>query len=214
MIEVTNLSFSYNKYNQIFKECCFRLESDKITLLNGANGSGKTTLCRLLSGLENNYSGRILLNSKNINKTDIAKEISYLKQDAENNIIAATPDLDLEIWQTKFIFKDTENLMIKREEALKYFSIISKKDQPVWQLSGGQVKRVGLASILLHSHKYLILDEQFSGIGKDSIKSLQEIITQRSSKGYGALIISHDNFSMNSFCDDIFHIKNKKIYKI
>ncbi|MBS3768239.1 MAG: ATP-binding cassette domain-containing protein, partial [Candidatus Cloacimonetes bacterium] len=66
MFSIKNLSFSYNHKDQIFKNCTFHLETSQTVLLKGDNGSGKTTLCRILTGLEKEFSGTVKLDSENL----------------------------------------------------------------------------------------------------------------------------------------------------
>ncbi len=216
MITIKDLSFAYNNSDFIFRNCSLRLDLSAITFLRGENGSGKSTLCRLLAGLERNFSGSIELNSKNINNlipTQIAEQILYIQQGALKNLIAATPDSDLAIWQHKFIMQDNPDLQQRREQALKHFKINSIKHKPIWELSNGQSKRIGLAAMLIDEKEYVILDEQTSGLDKKTLSFLKQILKKRKEKNLGALIISHNIEFLHELIDNVIEIKGTKLLK-
>ncbi len=215
--KIDNLSFSYNDKKQIFSQFHLELDLKKITLLEGANGSGKTTFCRLLAGLENFFSGSILLDGVNISKLSINKiseNIVYIKQEPLANIVASTADEDLFIWQSKFLHNETETFAKLRKEALSKFKMKPAKDAPVWNMSGGEIKRIALSALLLNYNKYWILDEPTAGLDKKSVGILIDIIQKRKNNGYGALIVTHRIKEFEHLIDIKMQIENWKIDRI
>ena len=212
--QIDKLSFSYDATKTIFEDVNINLPYDKITLLDGVNGSGKTTFCRLLSGLEMRYSGKIILNNSPLSSLSIrqvANEVIYIKQEPSANVVAATPDEDLDIWQHKFKQKIGDDSISLREKALKKFNMDSYKDQPFWELSGGQIKRSGLAALLLNYDKYWILDEPVTGLDEKIVDVFVSILKERKSKGRGALLITHHQKKFKQLIDSTLEIENKKI---
>ncbi|MBS3767935.1 MAG: ATP-binding cassette domain-containing protein, partial [Candidatus Cloacimonetes bacterium] len=191
-------------------------ETSQTVLLKGDNGSGKTTLCRILTGLEKEFSGTVKLDSENLQElsnTLIADKIFYLQQGTLRNIIAATPNDDLAIWQHKFNHDDTEKLQNEREKALKYFCIDKIKQKPLWELSNGQIKRIGLAAMLLNTDKYFILDEQTSGLDEKLLNLLIAVLKNHKKKNLGALIISHKQRIFDNLADKTLQIENKQVFE-
>ncbi len=214
---IQNLSFSYDEKCLIFENINLQLDTNKITLLNGINGSGKTTFCRLLSGLEKKYKGRISLGYRELSKlssAEISDKIVYLKQESFANIIAATPSEDIAIWKHKFQNKISHEFEKEQLEALKEYNLEQFKDQPFWEMSGGQIKRVGLAGLLLNMDKYWILDEPVTGLENALIDILINILQKRKTEGKGALIISHRFEKFEQIVDNWLKIKDKKIIDI
>jgi ABC-type transport system involved in cytochrome c biogenesis ATPase subunit len=164
MISLKNLTFSYPDSDTIFSDLELNINQAEVTILKGENGSGKTTFCRLIMGLLHNYSGSIKLFDKEVGKLvteQIADKIVYIKQEPADNIVAASAVEDLHIWQHKFSGgQDTEQIA----SALDYFNLIPQAEQPVWELSSEQLKRIGLAALLLNRTKYWILDEPTAGL--------------------------------------------------
>jgi len=216
MFSIKNLSFAYNHKDLIFKNCTFQLESNQIVLLKGENGSGKTTLCRILTGLEKGFTGTLQLESNNLQELSniqIADMIFYLQQGSLRNIIASTPEDDLAIWQHKFQQDDSDEFKSTREKALKYFRINKIKQKPLWELSNGQIKRIGLSAMLLNKNKYFILDEQTSGLDKKLLDLLIAVLKNHKKKNLGALIISHKNKIFDNLVDKTLQIKDKQVFE-
>jgi len=216
-IKIKDLSFAYQAKNPIFANATLEITFNEITFLKGENGSGKTTLCRILSGLEKNYSGSILLNNldlKPVSFSERAKSIIYLKQEPLSNVVAATPDEDLTLWQIGFD-KEVNELSSKlRNKVMEKLKINDLKDKPFWELSGGQIKRIGLAALLINYDKYWILDEPVSGLDNTITGIFIEIIEERKTLGKGCLIISHKEDYFSNLIDKSYIIDNKKIKKL
>lgn len=212
--QIDQLSFSYDGINMIFEDINIGLPHDKITLLDGVNGSGKTTFCRLLSGLEKGYSGKIIFIDNilsSLSTHQVVNEIIYIKQEPSANVVAATPNEDLAIWQHKFKQKISDYSISKRNEALKEFYMDPFKDQPFWELSGGQIKRSGLAALLLNYDKYWILDEPITGLDEKLVDIFVKILQKRKEEGKGTLLITHQQQKFKPLIDSFLKIENKKI---
>ena len=213
-IKINNLSFAYLPKNPIFTNASLELPFNEITFLKGANGSGKTTLCRILSGLEKGYTGSLHINDldfKPVSFTERAKSIIYLKQEPLANVVAATPDDDLILWQHGFDKHKDESSSELRVRVMERLRINDLKDKPSWELSGGQVKRIGLAALLINYDKYWILDEPISGLDDTLIRIFIEILEERKAMGKGCLIISHKEEKFLNLIDKNYFIKNRKI---
>ena len=210
MFKFIDFSFGYNDI--LFNHINIEIDASQITLINGTNGCGKTTLLRILSGLIKSYNGSILLKNneiKNMTIDDISNYIVYQKQEPMANIVAATPYEDLKIWLNKFLTLDIDSQKI--DNTLKQFKMYEFKDYPVWKLSGGQLKRAGLASLLLFSQKFWLLDEPSAGLDTDLQNTLLEILLQKKKSGIGAVIVTHRTELFKNIADKIIRLENKDL---
>lgn len=208
-LKLNNLSFAFPQY-PLFSEVNISLPLNGITLLTGANGSGKSTLCRLITGLEKGFSGTINLHDSDLSQkttVDIASDILYLKQNANLNLLAATPQLDLKLWLDEQA-NDISSQQIS--SALDWFELRDLADQPLWELSGGQLQRLALSALVLNQNKFWILDEPAAGL--DSLQQNNLIRLIKMHKNFnGALIISHRDALFNDLADKVYKIINKNI---
>ena len=212
-IKIEDLSFAYQHGNSIFTEASLDLPINEITFLKGANGSGKTTLCRILSGLEADYNGSIRLNDldlKPVSFTERANSIIYLKQEPFQNVVAATPDEDITLWQHGFDVQKKDTSSNLRDKVMQKLKIEHLRDKPFWELSGGQIKRIGLAALLINYDKYWILDEPIAGLDNTLIGIFMSILEERKALGKGCLIISHKEDFFQNNIDNYYLIENKK----
>jgi ABC-type Mn2+/Zn2+ transport system ATPase subunit len=210
-ISLQSLSFAFADH-ELFKEVLLDLPLNEITLLTGANGSGKSTLCRLIMALQTGYSGKITLDNCDLSKSstvDIAQKITYLKQNASLNILAATPRLDLAVWANGFVNTADETEITN---ALKYFQLLEFSEKPVWELSGGQRQRLALAALLLNKEKFWLLDEPAAGLDSTQQKKLIQMLQTHAPKG--ALIISHRITLFAKISSRIYDINNKNITRM
>jgi len=213
-ITIKDLSFSYQAENPIFVNASLELPFNEITFLKGANGSGKTTLCRILSGLQKEYTGSIQINDldlKPVSFSERAKSIIYLKQEPLANVVAATPEEDLTLWQHGFDKNSDELSSDLRDKVMERLRMNDLKDKPFWELSGGQIKRIGLAALLVNYDKYWILDEPIAGLDNTLTRIFIEILEERKVLGKGSLIISHKEEYFLNLMDNNYLIQNKKI---
>ena len=79
------------------------------------------------------------------------------------------------------------------------------------KLSGGQIQKIAIARALYRESDFLVFDESFSNLDLNNKKSILDIINVLKNKKT-IIIISHDSYVLK-FCDVIYKIKNKKIYK-
>ena len=151
-IVITDLCKNFDN-NEILKNVNIILKDNSIYCLMGASGIGKTTLLRILMGLEHADSG-------NISGID-TKSISCMFQ--EDRLI---PDLSA-IDNVRIVLRGKTN---RKEIRNNLLSILPDEslDMPVSSLSGGMKRRVALARALSYPGKFIILDEPFTGLDKDT----------------------------------------------
>ena len=177
MIEFINVGMTYPCGNVGLKNINLTINESEITVFIGPSGSGKTTLLKMINRLEDNTTGEVKINGKNVKEYDIHKmrwDIGYALQqvalfphmNVEENI-AIVPELKK--WKKEKINARIDELLnmvgLKPE---KY-----RKRKPS-ELSGGEAQRVGIARALAADPKIILMDEPFSALDPITRASLQE----------------------------------------
>jgi len=185
MLELKNIKFKIkdgDKTRQILDDVSFKFKSGELVVLTGPNGSGKSTLAEIIMGLKTPDEGQIILDGEDITKKSITERaklgISYA-------------------FQQPVCFKGiTVNDLLEDPEVLKTVGLEKSEylDREVNKtLSGGELKRIEIASVLARDSKVMIFDEPEAGIDIWSLDNLIQVFKKlhTENKDKIIIIISH-----------------------
>ena len=224
LLQVENLTKSFG-VNSLFDDINFTInEGDKVGLI-AQNGTGKSTLLSIIAGDDTPDDGKLIF------KNDIS--IGYLKQlpQFEPHLSVMDTCLIGDDDQSKAI-RQYENALIEgnNEEmtkAIQAMDLASAWDyeerfkqilsqlkiddfkQRISELSGGQIKRVALAKILISNPQFLILDEPTNHLDIDMIEWLEAYLTR---SRMTILMVTHDRYFLDKICSKILELDQKSIY--
>lgn len=163
-----NLTYSYNKYENIIKNFNLIIPEGSLILLKGPSGSGKSTICNILNKYIIDYDGNILLgaiNIKDLSINTIRKNIIYVNQNENifsgtirENIVLDKKISEVDFQYICYLCKIDE---IVKKRPLRFETFISPDEN---NLSGGERQRIILARALLNSFNILLLDEALSEV--------------------------------------------------
>lgn len=230
LITIENIIKNYGDKNLLNSISLGINEGDKIGLI-GLNGTGKSTLLKIIAGVEQEDSGTIIKGNKvrieylsqnpeyNFESTVLqqvfkgnSEEMALLREyeevlekvnlgdlDLSNKLISLQSKIDnLNLWQLE---SEAKTVLTK----LGIFEFNKK----IGQLSGGQRKRVALASALITPCELLILDEPTNHMDSDTIQWLEEYLNARK----GALfMITHDRYFLDRVTNRIIELNNGNLY--
>lgn len=179
-IIINNLSYSYNKYQKIFKNLNIKIKEGSFNLIKGPSGSGKSTICNILTKNITDYEGSISLgtiNLKDLSLKTINKNITYVNQNEKifkgtikENIVLDNKISEVEFEYLCFLCKLDKIVLNK---PLRYNTFISNDEK---NISGGEKQKIILARALLKDTNILILDESLSEVDtKTEISILKNI---------------------------------------
>jgi len=197
VLELKNVSFSYNKERKILSKANASFNKGSINGIVGLSGSGKTTLIRLINGSlikdgTYDYSGKIEVFSENIkSKNDINRIVGTVYQDPDNQIIF-TKVIDEVVFSMENYNKTVSYMTMKLKEVLELLGIDYLKLRDPNQLSGGEKQLVVLASILTLDVEILVLDECMTGVSLVSRKKVLNIIKKLKEQGKCIIMVEHD----------------------
>ncbi|WP_028974612.1 energy-coupling factor ABC transporter ATP-binding protein [Spirochaeta cellobiosiphila] len=193
IINIHKLSHQFENSHWGLKDITLSLAEGQFITLSGANGSGKTLLMRHLVGLELPTEGYITYKNQNIHKDikTVRQAIGIVFQNPDHQIVA--PFLEEEVAFGLRNRKEKKEVIPKKvEKALHQVGLSHKKDRNTQFLSGGEKKRLTLASVLVMDPEVIILDEPFTGLDYSGVGELLRILQQLKEEGRTILIISHD----------------------
>ena len=195
MLELENISFSVRENGRtknILKNINLKIEDDKFLVVTGPNGSGKSTLAKIIMGINKPSSGRIIFNGKDITNLSISERaklgISFaFQQPVKFKGITVKQMISLAAG------KD-----ISIVDACKYLSDVGLCardyiDRDIdGSLSGGELKRIEIATIIARESELAVFDEPEAGIDLWSFNSLIKTFKNLKEKyKCGFMIISH-----------------------
>jgi Fe-S cluster assembly ATP-binding protein len=211
MLALNNIRYSKNS-KEIIKDISIQFEKSKITSIIGNNGVGKSTIAYIIMGLEDYKpdQGSVDLNGEDITNLSITERakrgINLLWQEP-----ARFEGLSVENYLSlggRISKNKIENAMelVRLNPKVYLQRFVDKK------LSGGERKRIEIASCILLKPKFLIMDEPDSGIDIMSLDMINEIILYLKLQGTGVIIITHrEEIARNS--DYSYLICDGKIIK-
>jgi iron complex transport system ATP-binding protein len=159
--KIDNVDFSYRD-KPFIEGLNLELEVAEFIAILGANGSGKSTILKLLGGLLKPKTGKVFLWGKEIYQmraSDRAKLISYLPQNLDLSLPFSIKEIAS---MGSYPYESLPAMEI--DEALKIVGLIDKKDTPIRNLSGGEVKRAYIAMTLVQGAGILLLDEPLANL--------------------------------------------------
>ena len=211
MLELKDISYSVkegNRNRQILNNVSAKFKSSELVVLTGPNGSGKSTLAEIIIGLKKPQKGQIFLNQENITDENITERanlgISYAFQQPVAFKGVTVRDL---LTIARPGNKDFEELKIVGLEKEKYLDREVNKT-----LSGGELKRIEIATILARNSQVMIFDEPEAGIDIWSFDNLIQVFKKMhaDSKGRIIIIISHQKPIMD-IADRVLILKKGKL---
>jgi len=215
-IEIENISFGYGKGPDLFNNLSLGLDKDEITVLLGENGSGKTTLAKLVMGMLDPRSGRIMLDGVRVEDLalgEVGMKVGYLFQNPDHQIFGATL-IDQLLWSFEFLGEDIDLAKGKAEELISLFGLEGSRDTYPYYLSLGEKRILALASVLMRSPDYLILDEPTSSLDEERAGVLKEVLKSLSERGIGMLIITHDEGLLESLGHRMIRLSGGRVENV
>lgn len=214
MIEIKNVSKTYNGKKKVLKNISFKIESGEIFAFIGHNGAGKTTMIKCIMGILDFEEGDILVDNKSIKEEPLeCKRIMAY--------VADNPDLYENMKAIDFInficdmYEVSED--IRRENTLKYakiFEIEDKLNDDISSFSHGMKQKIALIAALAHDPKVLIMDEPFVGLDPKAVYDMKEIMRDMAKDGKTIFFSTHILDVAEKLCDRVAIIKDGTIVKV
>lgn len=224
-LSVENLTQNWGDV-RLFNDISFGLSEGQKVALIARNGAGKTTLLNIIGGKIPANEGKIIMRS--------GLTLGYLSQDPYLNkahtVIEEVFNTDNEVVQTIKAYEQAiessdqhkMGILIEKMDALQAWDYeqrikqilsqlkITNFEQSVAELSGGQQKRVALASILISEPDLLILDEPTNHLDLEMVDWLEQYLSKSKAT---LLMVTHDRYFLDRVCNEIIEMADETIYR-
>lgn len=205
--QLKNVSYSYNKkLPYIIDGVDVSFKEGQITAILGGNGAGKSTMLKLIAGIIEPVRGKIISNKRIImlpqdpkavfTEVSIEEELAEVLMDKGNGIYNNMP------------MEDKREIV---EQIIEEFGLNDIRKNNPYDISGGQQEKLAIAKVLLLKPEVLLLDEPTNGLDPYFKKTLGKLLKKINADGVTIIIVSHDLEFVDSFCDDVIMLFDRKV---
>ena len=193
-IEFHDVSFVHQNGARALDGVSLSIEKDELVGVVGENGAGKTTLVRHINGLLKPATGDVRVggvDTRDVSVAQLARSVGIAFQNPDHQLFSESVEREITFALRNFGFE--ESLIEKRLTwALQFFGLEPYRKSSPLILSGGEKKRLTMASILAWDPEIVVLDEPT--VGQDALQKekLVEIIKELHSSGKTIIVVSHD----------------------
>jgi energy-coupling factor transport system ATP-binding protein len=194
MIEAQDVYFSYPNKVEALKGVSITIKDGEFVAIMGQNGAGKSTFVKHFNGLLKPTSGKVRADGIETTKTSVAtlaRNVGFVFQNPDHQLFSETVEAEIAFALKNFGFE--ADVIEKRVTwALNLLSLTQYRKTSPFLLSGGERKRVALASVLAWDPKTLILDEPTIGQDHEQKEKLRQFIMQMQTQKKTVVIVTHD----------------------
>ena len=199
-LAAAGLSFKYRRDRTVFTDLSWTLETGSRVVLLGPNGAGKTTLMKLLSGVLETRMGSITIRGERVERATLRRQVALMPQHVE-----AVPRLSVQdqlkyaAWLNKM---PLEEATARSLEVLHSVALQDAARQRSDQLSGGQLRRLGLAQALIRQSGFLMLDEPTAGLDPAQRSRFRETLSALPAD-VGLVVSTHETHDIADLFDRV-----------
>ena len=194
MLTVEDVYFSYASGVEALKGVSLTVRDGEFVAIMGQNGAGKTTLIKQFNGLLKPTRGNVLVDGTETTKTSVAtlaRKVGFVFQNPDHQLFSESVEEEISFALKNFGYnKDViEDRVVW---AVNLLGLTQYRKTSPFMLSGGERKRVALASVLAWDPQVLVLDEPTIGQDHQQKENLRQFILQMQTQGKTVIIVTHD----------------------
>ncbi|WP_238917383.1 ABC transporter ATP-binding protein [Clostridium sp. YIM B02555] len=199
MIKLENISFTY-KNKVALDNVNIEIKEGEAIAVIGPNGSGKSTFLKLLNGILFASKGNYIFDKEEINEQKLRnnkflklfhKRVGFVFQNSDAQLFCSTVFEEVAFGLMQMQLPEAE-INLRVSDSLKLLNIEKLKDEHPYNLSGGEKKRVAIASTLALNPEVITLDEPMNGIDPKGKRFLKELLTALNKSGKTIICATHD----------------------
>lgn len=219
-IIVDNLKYRYPATEHLALDgISFSVEAGEFIGIIGKNESGKSTLCQAIAGLVPNfykgaYGGKVLIDDlevKNEEISELCKKVGIVFQNPFNQVTGSKMTVCEEIaFGLENLGVPKEEMIRRIEDAMELLDISKYRDRNPFDLSGGQMQRMAIASIIAMQPEIIVLDEPTSQLDPQGREEVYQAVQKLSKKGITIFMVEHNMEKIASYSDRVLLLDGGK----
>lgn len=210
-LEIKNLKKTYANGFEALKGIDLVVEEGDFFALLGPNGAGKSTTIGIITTLVNKTSGKIKIYGHDLDIVPKKAKALLGVVPQEVNINPFNKIIDVVYNQAGYYGVDNKTAKIQTEKLLKELGLWDKRHVTMRQLSGGMKRRLMIARALVHSPKFLILDEPTAGVDIELRRSMWAFLQEVNKQGTSIILTTHYLEEAEHLCNKIAIIDQGEI---
>jgi energy-coupling factor transport system ATP-binding protein len=194
MIVIENIHYSYANNVEALKGVSLTINNGEFIAIMGQNGAGKTTFIKHFNGLLKPSIGTVRVDGTETTKTSVAalaRNVGFVFQNPDNQLFSETVEEEIAFALKNFGF-DKETIEKRTSWVLDLLSLSQYRKTSPFLLSGGERKRVALASVLAWDPETLVLDEPTIGQDHEQKEKLRQFVMELQAKKKTVVMVTHD----------------------
>ncbi|MFB3889521.1 MAG: energy-coupling factor ABC transporter ATP-binding protein [Candidatus Bathyarchaeia archaeon] len=194
MLVVEDVHFTYPSGVEALKGVSLTVKDGEFVAIMGQNGAGKTTLVKHFNGLLKPSAGSVRVDGVETAKSSVAalaRNVGFVFQNPDHQLFSESVEDEIAFALKNFGYE--KDVIEKRVAwAVNLLGLSQYRKTSPFMLSGGERKRVALASVLAWDPRILILDEPTIGQDHQQKENLRQFIMQMQTQGKTIVIVTHD----------------------
>ena len=200
LIQMKNIYYSYDSGDLALKNVNVQINCGESVAFIGPNGSGKSTLMKLINGLVTPSSGSYSFEGTEITSKKLEnniflksfhKKIGFVFQNSEVQLFCSNV-YDEIAFGIRQMNMPEEEVSKRVEDILKLLKVEDLKHRQPYHLSGGEKRKIAIASVLVMNPEVLVFDEPMNGLDPESKRFLKELMITLNKAGKTILCSTHD----------------------
>ena len=202
MIEIRNISKTYDKGSKALKDIDIRIQDGEFVFIMGRSGSGKSTLIRLLLKEAEPSSGRIIVNDMDLQKMPrryipkYRRRLGVVFQDFR--LLKDRTVFENVAFAQRVVGASPRKIREEVPRMLKLVGLSSKYKSFPHQLSGGEQQRVAIARALINRPEVLLADEPTGNLDHENATEIMKLLEEINARGTTVLVVTHDQAIVNT----------------
>lgn len=223
-IIIEHLKYRYPGSSKLaLDDISFTVKSGEFIGIIGRNESGKSSLCQAIAGLIPNfykgaYGGKVLIDDLEVKMVDVdevCQKVGIIFQNPFNQVTGSKLTVYEEIsFGLENMGIPKEEMVQRIDEAMELLDISKYKDRYPFDLSGGQMQRMAIASIIAMKTEVIILDEPTSQLDPQGREEVFQAVQKLSRQGITILMVEHNMEKIAAYSDRIALLEEGKLIAI